>query len=119
MIEHFAAVKALHVACVVASGAFFAVRGAWMLRAPHRLSRRWVRVLPHVVDTMLLASAVALAIAIRNYPGTHAWLTAKVAGLVVYVVLRSIALRRGRTRAVRAGALAARSSPARTSCPSR
>jgi uncharacterized membrane protein SirB2 len=107
MIEHYAALKAIHVACVAASGAFFAVRGFWMLRAPHWLARRWVRVLPHVVDTMLLASAVALAIAIRNYPATHAWLTAKVAGLVAYVVLGSIALRRGRTRGIRSAAFAA------------
>lgn len=107
MIEHYAVLKTLHVACVVASGTFFAVRGYWMLRAPHWLGRRWVRVLPHAVDTMLLASAIALAIAIRNYPGTHAWLTAKVVGLVAYVVLGSIALKRGRTRAVRCGALAA------------
>jgi uncharacterized membrane protein SirB2 len=107
MIEHYAILKTVHVACVAASGAFFAVRGFWMLRAPHRLARRWVRVLPHAVDTMLLASAIALAIALRNYPGTHAWLTAKVAGLVAYVVLGSIALRRGRTRGIRCAALAA------------
>jgi len=107
VIEHYALLKATHVVCVAASGAFFAVRGWWMLRAPHRLARRWVRVLPHAVDTMLLASAIALAIAIRNYPGTHAWLTAKVAGLVAYVVLGSVALRHGRTRGVRGAAFAA------------
>jgi uncharacterized membrane protein SirB2 len=107
MIEHYAILKMVHVACVAASGAFFAVRGFWMLRTPHRLAWRWVRVLPHAVDTMLLASAIALALAIRNYPGTHAWLTAKVAGLVAYVVLGSIAVKRGRTRGVRSAAFAA------------
>ena len=53
---------------------------------------------------MLLASAIALAVAIENYPGTHDWLSAKVAGLVLYIVLGSIALKRGRTRTVRTGA---------------
>ena len=65
------------------------------------LARRWVRVLPHVVDTVLLASAIALAVMIRQYPLAHDWLTAKVFGLIAYIVLGTIALKRGRTRAVR------------------
>ena len=51
-----------------------------------------------------LASAIALAVVIENYPGTHAWLSAKVVGLLLYIVLGSIALKRGRTRAVRIAA---------------
>jgi uncharacterized membrane protein SirB2 len=98
---------ALHVGCAASSIAFFIVRGCWMLRTPARLVQRWVRVLPHVVDTVLLASAIGLALLLRNYPGTHAWLTAKVTGLAAYVVLGSIALRRGRTRRARIAAFVA------------
>jgi uncharacterized membrane protein SirB2 len=85
----------------------FVLRAIWRMRAPERLAARWVRVVPHVVDTVLLASAIGLALMLENYPGTHGWLTAKVAGLVAYVVLGSIALRRGRTPAVRAIAFVA------------
>jgi len=96
--------KTVHVACVAASIAFFVVRGGWMLAGSQRLQRRWVRILPHFVDTALLASAIALAVLIRDVPGTRGWLTAKVVGLVVYIVLGTIALKRGRTRRIRLAA---------------
>jgi len=77
------------------------VRGIWMLRDSPLLRVRWVRVLPHVVDTGLLASAVAMAIMIRQYPLVAGWLTAKVLALFCYIGLGMIALRFGRTRGER------------------
>ena len=68
------------------------------------MRRRWVRVVPHVVDTVLLASAVALAWMSHQYPLVQPWLTAKVAGLLVYIGLGMVALRFGRSRRVRLGA---------------
>jgi uncharacterized membrane protein SirB2 len=65
---------------------------------------RWVRVVPHVIDTVLLASAIAMAVLLGQYPGTTGWLTAKVIGLVVYVLLGMVALKRGRTRRTRIAA---------------
>lgn len=93
--------KYLHVTCVVLSGAGFALRGAWMLQGSPLLAQRWVRVLPHVVDSALLASAIALAVMLEQYPLAQGWLTAKLIGLVVYIALGTIALKRGRTRALR------------------
>ena len=104
MPETYAIFKAIHVVSAAASITLFAVRGGWMIAAPDRLRLRWVRIAPHVIDTVLLASAIALAIMIRNYPGTHGWLTAKVLALVAYIVLGSIALKRGRTQRVRIAA---------------
>ncbi len=63
--------------------------------------RRWVRVVPHVIDTALLASAVALAVTTSQYPFVQPWLTAKVLALLRYTVLGSVAIRHGRTRRVR------------------
>jgi len=100
----YALLKMVHVGSAVVSLGLFVVRGMWMMASPQLLDRRWVRIVPHVIDTVLLASAIALAVMIGNYPGTHGWLTAKVLGLVVYIVLGSIALKRGRTRAVRVSA---------------
>jgi uncharacterized membrane protein SirB2 len=68
------------------------------------LERRWVRVLPHVVDTVLLASAIALVVMLKQYPLVEPWLTAKVAGLVLYIALGMVALRHGTTRRIRTGA---------------
>jgi uncharacterized membrane protein SirB2 len=63
-------------------------------------------VAPHLVDTTLLVSAVALAWTLRVSPLTDAWLAAKLIGLLAYVGLGLVALRFGRTRAVRATAWA-------------
>lgn len=60
--------KYLHPACVVLSGTGFVLRGIWMLQGSPMLARRWVCVLPHVVDTALLASALALAVMIASTP---------------------------------------------------
>lgn len=99
-------IKDLHVACVVLSLAGFTARGGLMLAGSPLLAARFVRVAPHVIDTLLLASAAWLAWGLQQYPFVHGWLTAKVLGLIVYIVLGTIALRRGRTRAVRATAFA-------------
>ena len=93
--------KYVHVAAVAASFVLFFLRGIWMMQASGRLSARWVRVVPHVVDTALLASAIALAVLTAQYPFVQSWLTAKVVALLIYIVLGSIALRRGPTRRAR------------------
>lgn len=97
----------VHVACVVITGAGFVARGLLMLRDSPLLARRWVRVLPHVVDTLLLSSALGLAVWSHRYPLVDAWLTAKLLALVAYVVLGALALRRARTRGARARSFAA------------
>ena len=96
--------KLTHVTCVVLSYAGFVLRGIWMIRDSRMRERRWVRVLPHVVDTVLLASAIALAVVLKQYPLVEPWLTAKVAGLALYIALGMIALRYGTTRRIRMGA---------------
>ena len=93
--------KTIHVASIATSYALFLLRGIWMVRGSALLQRRWVRIVPHVVDTVLLASAIALTITIGQYPLANDWLTAKVAGLLLYIVLGTVALRRGRTRRTR------------------
>jgi uncharacterized membrane protein SirB2 len=98
--------KWLHVAAVVASGTGFLARAVLMLAGSPRLQARFVRVAPHVVDTVLLAAAVAMAVMARISPLAHPWLAAKIAGLLAYIVLGAIALRYGRTLRERVAALA-------------
>lgn len=63
-----------------------------------------MKIVPHVVDTLLLASAVLLTMLIHQYPFVDAWLTAKVLGLLLYIALGMSALRLGRTRGARLAA---------------
>jgi uncharacterized membrane protein SirB2 len=97
----------VHVGLATLSLALFALRGAWMLAGSARLQDRWVRVVPHVIDTLFLGTGIALAIRIRQYPFAEPWLTAKVLGLVAYIILGSLALKAGRTRGIRVAAFVA------------
>ena len=97
----YLALKYVHVSCVVLSYSLFFVRGVWMMQDSAWLARRWVRIVPHVIDTVLLASAIAMAVVIQQYPFVAPWLTAKVLGLVVYIGLGMVALKRGRTKRTR------------------
>ena len=104
---NYLAIKHLHITFAVLSGSFFLLRGVWMLLDSPVLQRRWVKVVPHVVDTLLLTSALVLVFWSGQYPFVLNWLTAKVLALVAYIVLGTIALKRGKTRGVRTLALLA------------
>lgn len=94
--------KYVHVTCVVLSGLGFCLRGWWMLRESPLSHHRLTRTLPHIVDTLLLGSALAMAWMSGQYPFVHGWLTAKLFGLLAYILLGMMALKRGRTKAIRA-----------------
>jgi uncharacterized membrane protein SirB2 len=90
--------KDLHVACAVTSVTLFALRCFWKLTRPARLGARWVRIVPHVIDTAFLGSGIALAIRLHQYPFVHAWLTAKVLAMILYIVLGIMTLRYANSR---------------------
>ncbi|MGH8146537.1 MAG: SirB2 family protein [Rhodanobacteraceae bacterium] len=91
-----------HIGCVIASGSLFFARGCMMLAGWPAANHVALRRISVMVDVLLLAAAIALTTIIHQYPFVQAWLTVKVLLLVVYIVLGVFALRRGRTRAVRA-----------------
>ena len=101
------AIKHLHVTCVVLSATGFLLRGLWMITGSPLLRHRLTRVLPHVVDSLLLLSAITLAVMIQQYPFAADWVTAKVAGLLAYIVLGTVALKRGPTVGIRVTAFVA------------
>jgi len=94
----------VHQAAVTLSIAGFFVRGAASLGGARWVQGRAARTLPHLVDTVLLLSALALAWMLRLTPDKAPWLLAKIVGLVLYVGLGVVALRPGRPLAVRATA---------------
>jgi uncharacterized membrane protein SirB2 len=96
--------KNLHLATIAVTLTLFLVRGVWMMTDSPRLQARWVRIVPHANDTLLLASGIALAVLIQQYPLVHGWLTAKVLALIAYIVLGTLALKRGKTKSRRIAA---------------
>lgn len=99
--------KALHIGCAALSICGFAARGALMLADSPLLAAKPVRIVPHIVDTLLLASAIWLAWSLGVGPSSQGWILAKIVGLVAYIALGVIALRRGRTKGVRTAAFVA------------
>ncbi len=90
--------KQIHVSAAAVSLGLFVLRGLLMMQGSHFLDKRALRILPHLVDTVLLVSALLLAWQIAQYPFVHGWLTAKIIALPVYIALGSIALKRGATK---------------------
>ncbi|MDX1654529.1 MAG: SirB2 family protein [Candidatus Competibacteraceae bacterium] len=103
MAEHYLALKHLHITTVIITLFLFILRGFWMLTDSSQLQRRWVKIVPHINDTLLLASALLMAFIIGQYPFVNSpWLTAKVVGLLAYIGLGTLAIKRGRSKRVRA-----------------
>jgi uncharacterized membrane protein SirB2 len=96
-----------HIAFAILSVAIFSVRGLLMLANSRHVNSPWLKYPSYTVDTLLLTAALMLTTVIHQYPFQAGWLTMKVALLVIYVVLGSIALKRGRTPTVRVVALVA------------
>lgn len=101
MAEFYTQIKWIHVWAVVLSGSLLFLRGlaahlgaAWTMAWP----LRW---LSYTIDTVLFTAALLLVMIVRQYPFVHAWLTVKVLMLLVYIVLGSLALKRGSTRRIR------------------
>ena len=99
--------KYLHITLAVATLAGFMLRGFWMIGGSPLLEARLVRIAPHIVDTIFLLTGVAMLMLTSTNPLRTPWLLAKLSALVGYVVLGSIALRRGSTQRIRMTAFVA------------
>ncbi|MCP4408300.1 MAG: SirB2 family protein [Gammaproteobacteria bacterium] len=97
-------VKLIHIITIIISFSLFFIRGYWVLVDSSRLDRPWVKVLPHVNDSILLLSAITLTVLIAQYPFVQAWLTLKVVLLLIYIALGMVAIKRGRAKPIRVGA---------------
>jgi uncharacterized membrane protein SirB2 len=82
-----------HVTCVVISGSLFIVRYARLRAYPDRPIPKALKVLPHINDTVLLASAIGMLSLIGLNPFTTPWLLAKIVALILYIVLGMICMR--------------------------
>lgn len=76
-----------------------------MLQGSAMLRRKLVKIVPHIVDTVLLVSAIALLIQAQQYSFGDHWVTTKIMALIVYIILGTYALKRGKTKKVRVRAL--------------
>jgi uncharacterized membrane protein SirB2 len=107
MTEYYLVLRNVHIACAILTITLFVLRGGLMLADSRWQQNLVLRYLPHAIDTVLLTTALMLTTVIHQYPFGVGWLTTKVVLLAVYIVLGSIALKRGRTKTVRVAAFIA------------
>lgn len=94
----YLAIKMIHLICVVASLIGFFARGAGHLAGASWVDQKWVKVAPHVVDTLLLVSGVGLIMVTHQYPGETPWVNVKLGLVVIYILLGMAAFRLARNR---------------------
>lgn len=97
----YSIIKSIHISCVMLSISGFILRGIWLMRGSSLLFHRLTKRLPHVIDTLLLASGLLMVYLSAQYPIENDWLTAKLLALVVYILLGMLTLRWGKTQQVR------------------
>ena len=89
--------KHLHLTAVGLSILLFVIRFLYGQMNPGFLQKKWVKIVPHIIDTVLLASAIWLCFILSQYPIVNPWLTFKVIGVVLYIVFGLFALKKAKT----------------------
>lgn len=90
-------VKHVHLTAIVLSVLLFLFRFFLNTKQSPILQKKWLKILPHIVDTLLLISAGTLCIMLKQYPFVDAWVTEKLLALVMYVFMVTLALKLGRS----------------------
>lgn len=86
-------IKLIHMSTAFISISLFLLRGFWVYRDSTMMNEKWVKIVPHINDTILLITAVILALTIQQYPFVDSWLTAKFTALFIYIILGMFALK--------------------------
>lgn len=89
-------IKLIHMSTAFISISFFLLRGFWVFNNSSMMSKKWVKILPHVNDTILLITATLLVLSLHQYPFVDGWLTAKFIALIIYIVFGMFALKRAK-----------------------
>lgn len=94
-------IRLLHVSCAGISILGFIARGILMMRESPLLTARWLKMAPHIVDTLLLTTAIVMAVQIGLSPANTPWIMAKIIALLIYIGIGMVALRFGKTKSLR------------------
>ncbi|WP_083023286.1 SirB2 family protein [Vreelandella lionensis] len=100
--EHYFLIKHLHMTAAALSITLFVVRAWWSVRESPHVIARWIKVLPHLIDTALLGLGVTLMVLLSVWPWQLPWLGAKLLALLAYIGVGSIVIKRGPTPKARA-----------------
>ena len=99
--EYYTLVKHIHMGAASLSLLGFLLRGFWMFKESPLLQAKSTKILPHIIDTVLLGAAIYLVVLMQAYPFQVNWITAKLLLLVAYIITGTVALKRGKTKSIR------------------
>lgn len=92
------AVKHLHLTLVAVSVLFFVVRFVLHMRQSSIMDKKFIKIAPHVIDTLLLLSGLSLCFIIQQFPFVDPWLTEKIIAVAAYILLGVMAMRTDRNK---------------------
>ena len=94
------ALKHIHMTLAIITILGFLLRSVWLFKQSPSLQKKWVKISPHVIDTLLLASGIALW---ATWYGAvfQPWLIAKLVMIVVYIAFGIITFK-SRSKGLRA-----------------
>lgn len=102
MQDFYLPIKNLHMSLAMLSLVGFIIRGWWAINSSALLQQRWIKITPHIVDTLLLTTAVLLMIILGQHPGNQNWILAKIVALVFYIGFGTLAIKRAPSKASKA-----------------
>ena len=105
MVMDYPTLKGIHLSAVALSLGGFVVRAPAAILEAVWVRHRIMRVLPHLIDTVLLTSAIGLAWMAGLNPLQTPWLLTKILALLIYIALGSLAVKPGRPKFLRWSAL--------------
>ncbi len=103
----YQALKHTHQLLAIISVLGFILRSFWLFRQSPLLQAKLSKILPHAIDTLLLASAIGLMVTVNQYPFVNHWLTAKLLALIAYILFGVITLKKAQTNQAKVAALVA------------
>jgi uncharacterized membrane protein SirB2 len=91
----YAALKHIHLLTIAVSAALLSIRFALLMMNSPKRNLRFLKVVPHVVDTALLLSGIGLIVVTGQIPFTESapWLTNKITCVLAYIALGFFALK--------------------------
>tara|TARA_R110001583_G_scaffold21088_4_gene80278 strand:+ start:12165 stop:12569 length:405 start_codon:yes stop_codon:yes gene_type:complete len=94
-------IKNMHIGMAYLSISLFILRSILSVSGSTLLQKKLFKIAPHIIDTLLLVFAILLMITIQQYPFVNGWLTAKLIALFAYIIVGTIAIKRGKTAVIR------------------
>ncbi|MEW6992431.1 SirB2 family protein [Colwelliaceae bacterium 6441] len=90
--------KHLHMTLAIISIALFTLRFFWTLTSSAQLSKKWVKIAPHLIDTLLLLLGVGMMMKLALNPFEQLWLGEKLLAVIAYIFTGYYTLKLARNR---------------------